>query len=87
MSMRISNPGDATRYDPYGEMGHIIALPIGEAVEAYVKAVEYKGSIGRITGYPGGKGAWAAEAERRDILLKEAAHCVLLSGFAARGEQ
>lgn len=71
----MNNPADASRYDPFGEMGHNVAVSPAEAVEAYVKAVEHAGAVGRITTYPGGSEAWIAEA----------AHCVLLSGFAARG--
>lgn len=83
----MGNQADASRYDPYGEMGHIVAVSPAEAVEAYTKAVEYAGSVGRVSTYPGGTKAWAAEVDRRDRLVDEAAHCVLLSGFAARGEQ
>ena len=82
--MTTSNPADATRYDPYGEMGHVKPLPIAEAVEGYVKAVEYSSSIGLPSGYPGGTLAWGLEVQRRTKLIDEAAYCVLLSGFAAR---
>lgn len=82
--MSMGNPADASRYDPYGEMGHVKALPLAEAVEAYTQAVERMGSIGRITGYPGGSAAWKVELQKRTIVVSEAAYCVLLSGFAAR---
>jgi hypothetical protein len=84
--MNTGNVVDATRYDPYGEMGHVKALPIAEAVEAYVKAVEYSGNVGRVTGYPGGTLAWDLEVHHRTKLVEDAAYCVLLSGFAARTE-
>ena len=83
----MSIPASATRYDPFGEMGHVVAVSPAEAVEAYVKAVEHAGDVGRITTYPGGKEAWIAEVARRKTLVAEAAYCVLLSGFAARGEE
>lgn len=78
---------EASRYDPFGEMGHIVAVSPAEAVEAYTKAVEYAGDVGRVSTYPGGTKAWTVELARRNRLVDEAAHCVLLSGFAARGDQ
>ena len=86
--MSQSNPADATRYDPYGEMGHIKATTPAEAVKAYADAVVFSLAMGRISTYPGGRVAWQAESSRRAKLVEEAAHCVLLTGFAAvsRGE-
>lgn len=80
MSQHIHS--DATRYDPYGEMGHIKAATPAEAVKAYADAVVFASSVGRITGYPGGREAWQNEHTRRSKLVTEAAHCVLLTGFA-----
>lgn len=82
--MTTQNLAYASRFDPYGEMGHVKALPIGEAVEAYVKAVEFTATVGRVTGYPGGTVAWDLEIHRRAKLVEEAAYCVFLSGLVAR---
>lgn len=80
--MRVNKPEDATRYDPYGEMGHVKATTPEEAVKAYAAAVKYRYSGKRFDEFPGGREEWQADQNRRVQLMEEAAHCVLLTGFA-----
>lgn len=78
----MGNPADATRFDPYGEMGHVKATTPADAVKAYADAVVFASQVGRITDHRGGRVAWQEEHNRRAKLVTEAAHCVLLTGLA-----
>ena len=80
--MRANKPEDATRYDPYGEMGHVKATTPEKAVLAYAAAVEHRYSGKRAGEFPGGRAEWQEDQRKRVQLMEEAAHCVLLTGFA-----
>lgn len=78
----MSNPVDATRYDPYGEMGHVKATTLGEAARLVRVATEEQ-KVAVTVVLEANRAVRNAEAEKSeaDTKLREAIHCLHLSAL------
>lgn len=78
----MSNPADATRFDPFGEMGHVKAITLGDAARLVREATEaQQATVSKLLQAKRAVTDLEADKTAADTKLREAIHCLHLSAL------